>query len=141
LGFTQSKHDECVFYYGSTIFLVYTEDTILLGPNQEEIEKIVKLLGKNFKVDDQGTLNDYLGINIEERPDGKLEFTQPTLLLSIMKDVGLWDSGREHMATSRSTPAYHTTIPEGRGTMGLRKGTHGNYKIHPSLSHNYSSQG
>jgi hypothetical protein len=110
LGFTQSKHDECVFYYGSTIFLVYTDDTILLGPNQEEIERIVKLLGKNFKVDDQGTLNDYLGVNIEERPDGKLELTQPTLLLSILKDVGLWDSGRKHMATSRSTPAYHTTI-------------------------------
>jgi hypothetical protein len=28
LGFTQSKFDECVFYYGKTIFLVYTDDTI-----------------------------------------------------------------------------------------------------------------
>ncbi len=31
LGFKPSAHDECVFYYGSTIFIVYTDDTIVLG--------------------------------------------------------------------------------------------------------------
>jgi hypothetical protein len=31
LGFKPSQHDECVFYYGKTIFIVYTDDTILLG--------------------------------------------------------------------------------------------------------------
>jgi hypothetical protein len=82
LGFTQSKLDECVFYYRKTIFLVYTDDTILLGPDKEEIEKILKILSKNFKVEDQGTLNDYLGVNIERRKDGKLEMMQPTLTLS-----------------------------------------------------------
>ena len=110
LGFTQSKFDECVFYYGKTIFLVYTDDTILLGPDKEEIEKIVKILSKNFKVEDQGTLSDYLGVNIERRRDGKLEMTQPTLTLSILKDVGLWENGKKNQATSRATPAYSTTI-------------------------------
>ncbi|MFN9981526.1 MAG: hypothetical protein ACK53Y_16495, partial [bacterium] len=38
LGFKPSEHDECVFYHGSTIFIVYTDDTILLGPSKEEIE-------------------------------------------------------------------------------------------------------
>jgi hypothetical protein len=28
LGFKQSKHDEGVFFYGSTIFMVYIDDTI-----------------------------------------------------------------------------------------------------------------
>jgi hypothetical protein len=31
LGFKPSQHDECIFYYGKTIFIVYTDDTILLG--------------------------------------------------------------------------------------------------------------
>jgi hypothetical protein len=110
LGFTQSKFDECVFYYGKTIFLVYTDDTILLGPDKEEIEKIVKILSKNFKVEDEGTLNDYLGVNIERKKDGKLEMTQPTLTLSTLKDVGLWENGKKNQATSRATPAYSTTI-------------------------------
>ncbi len=66
-----------------TIFLVYTDDTILVGPDEGEIEKIVRTLSKNFKVEDQGDLSDYLGVNIERRKDGKVEMTQPTLTLSI----------------------------------------------------------
>ena len=36
LGFIQSKVDECVFYYQQSIFLVFTDDTILLGPEPTE---------------------------------------------------------------------------------------------------------
>jgi hypothetical protein len=110
LGFIQSKFDECIFYYGNTIFLVYTDDTVLVGPDEGEIEKIVRTLSKNFKVEDQGDLSDYLGVNIERRKDGKIGMTQPTLTLSILKDVGLWENGRKNQATSRTTPAYITTI-------------------------------
>ncbi len=42
LGFKPSEHDECVFYYGKTILIVYTDDTILLGPDQQEIDTLVK---------------------------------------------------------------------------------------------------
>ena len=58
LGFKPSEHDECVFYYGKTIFIVYTDDTILLGPDQQEIDTLVKKLGKTFKIEDQGELSD-----------------------------------------------------------------------------------
>jgi hypothetical protein len=110
LGFIQSKFDECVFYHGKTIFLVYTYDTILVGPDEKEIEKIVKTLSKNFKVEDQGDLSDCLGVNIERRKDGKIEMTQPTLTFSILKDVGQWENGKKNQATSRTKPAYSTTI-------------------------------
>ena len=63
------------------------------------------MLSKNFKVEDQGTLNDYLGVHIERKEDGTLEMTQPTLILSILKDVGLWENGGKNKATSRTTPA------------------------------------
>jgi hypothetical protein len=109
LGFIQSKFDECVFYHGKTIFLVYTDDTILVGPDEKEIENIVKTLSKKFKVEDQGDLSDYLGVSIERRKDGKIEMTQPTLTLSILKDVGSWENGKKNQATSRTTPACSTT--------------------------------
>jgi hypothetical protein len=92
LKLVKNRFDECVFYYGKTIFLVYTDDTILLGPDEKEIEKIVKILSKNFKVEDQGDLGNYLGVNIERRKDGKIEMTQPTLTLSILIFVGLWEN-------------------------------------------------
>jgi hypothetical protein len=39
LGFVQSKHDECVFFRGSVMYVLYTDDSILAGPNEKEVEK------------------------------------------------------------------------------------------------------
>jgi hypothetical protein len=61
----------------------------LLGPDKDEINLLVKRLGKTFKIEDQGKLSDYLGIKIERKPDGTFEWTQPTLTLSILKDLKL----------------------------------------------------
>jgi hypothetical protein len=74
LGFKPSEHVECVFYYGKTIFIVCIDDTILLGPDKQEIDTLVKRLGKTFKIEDQGDLSDYLGIKIERKPDGTKEW-------------------------------------------------------------------
>ena len=89
IGFKPSEHDECVYYFGKTIFIVYTDDTILLGPNKEEIDTLVRKIGKTFKIEDQGELSDYLGIKIERKADDTLEWTQPTLTHSILKDLKL----------------------------------------------------
>ncbi len=78
LGFKPSEHDECVFYHGTTIFIVYTDDTILLGPDRKEIESIYKKLNAAFKIEDQGDLSDYLGIKIVRNSDGTMEWSQPT---------------------------------------------------------------
>jgi hypothetical protein len=47
LGFKPSEHDECIFHSGKTIFIVYTDDTILLGPDQQEIDTLVKRFKQN----------------------------------------------------------------------------------------------
>jgi hypothetical protein len=53
LGFRASKYAECLFYDGSTIlFIVYTDDSILMGPNQKEIDKLVKKIRNVFKIKD-----------------------------------------------------------------------------------------
>jgi hypothetical protein len=108
LGFKPSNHDECVFYYGKTIFIVYTDDTILLGPDKDELDTLVKKLGKTFNIEDQGELSDYLGIKIERKPDGTLEWTQPTLTQSILKDLKLDGEeikGRQNKPNIKAVPA------------------------------------
>jgi len=89
LGFKPSEHDECVFYYGTTIFIVYTDDTILMGPDKKEINQLVGKLGEVFNIEDQGELSDYLGIKINRTSEGVIEWTQPTLIQSILKDLKL----------------------------------------------------
>jgi hypothetical protein len=113
LGFKPSNHDECVFYYGKTIFIVYTDDTIMLGPDKDEIDALVKKLGKTFNIEDQGELSDYLGIKIDRKPDGTLEWTQPTLTQSILKDLKLDGEeikGRQNKPNIKAVPA-NTSVP------------------------------
>ncbi len=56
---------------------------------KEEIDQLVEKLGKTFKIEDQGNLSVQLGIKIERKSDGTLEWTQPTLTQSILKDLKL----------------------------------------------------
>ena len=46
LGFERSQVAEWVFYRGKTIYFLYTDDSILTGPDQEEIEQLIKDLKK-----------------------------------------------------------------------------------------------
>ena len=41
IGFTQSKIDECVFYRNRSIYVLYTDDSILVGPDENELDAIV----------------------------------------------------------------------------------------------------
>jgi hypothetical protein len=78
LGFRQSQVDECVFYYRHSIFLMYMDDTILMGPDEAELDVVVSLLKSAFQVEVEGNLCDYLGINIK-RQGRTYDLTQPQL--------------------------------------------------------------
>ena len=54
LVFERSQFDECVFYRGNKIYVLYTDDSILAEPDQEEIEQAIKDLNKsNLEVTDE----------------------------------------------------------------------------------------
>jgi hypothetical protein len=108
LGFEPSQHDECVFFNGTTTFIVYTDNTILLGPNKEEIDNLVKKLSMTFNIEDQGELSDYLGIKIERKEDGTLVWTQPTLIQSIPRDLKLEGNNLKNQPKVRTIPANST---------------------------------
>ena len=38
----QSKADECVFYRGKSMCILCTDDSILAGPDEEELNQIIK---------------------------------------------------------------------------------------------------
>ena len=79
LGFKQSKVDKCVFYRGQTLYVLYTDDSILAGPIEKEIDQIIKDLRKaKLDLTIEGGLQDFLGVNIEKKTDGTIHLTQPS---------------------------------------------------------------
>lgn len=120
LGFKQSQQDECVFYRGKTIFLVYTDDAIIIAPDDSEIDQCIADLSTLFSVDDQGTIEDYLGVQVTRLSNGSFKLSQPHLIDSILRDLGLLDANGQPMPNvkSLSTPSLLTKLigPDPQGT-------------------------
>jgi hypothetical protein len=89
LKFVQSSVDECVFYRGVTIFLVYVDDAILCGPKREEIDAIIAELASLFDITDEGDLDEYLGVKISRPTPDTIDLRQPHLIQQILDDMGM----------------------------------------------------
>ncbi len=89
-GFVQSSIDDCVFYKGNILFIVYVDDGIFLGASEEQLVQEIRLLQSlNLDIEDQGHPSDYVGVNIQHHKDGSYEFTQQVLIDTILDDLGL----------------------------------------------------
>jgi hypothetical protein len=73
VGFEQSKVDDCVFYKGQVMYVLYTDDSILAGPDPKEIDQVIEDMKKaKLDITIEGDLQDFLGVNIERKEDGKI---------------------------------------------------------------------
>ena len=83
--FKQSNIDESIFYKGKVMYTLYTNDSILVGPNPEKINDILKLIRKaKLDITEKGTLEDFLGVSIDRKSDGTIHLTQPYLIDNIL---------------------------------------------------------
>jgi Reverse transcriptase (RNA-dependent DNA polymerase) len=81
LDFVQSKFDPCVFWRKSVILVIYTDDTIVTGKVEQEVEAAINDIGKAFKITSQN-----VKITRDEA-DGSICLTQPQLIDSILNDL------------------------------------------------------
>ena len=70
-GFSVSEVNPCLFYHSSVLILVYIDDCLLFNPEDEAIDEALKDLhnliktgGKWFTIEDQGQVNNFLGIKV-----------------------------------------------------------------------------
>jgi hypothetical protein len=77
IGFTTSLIDDCVFFCGNIIFMVYVDDGIFLGSDDLQLQEVIKeIQNLGLNIEDQGQPADYVGVNIKKLKDGSYEFTQ-----------------------------------------------------------------
>ena len=89
LNYTQSKCDECIFYKDNSVFFVDTDDGIMMDPSPKITLTCIKELQKSFDMKIRGSLQEYLGIQINQNANGYITMTQPHLIDSILQDLGL----------------------------------------------------
>ena len=104
LKFRTSKIDECVYYKGTLVVMVYVDDMLVVSPNEREIQHFIRDLGKNYTLTDEGPVDEYLGVKIERLKDGRVRMTQPKLTDQIISDLDMED------CSERPSPALSSKI-------------------------------
>jgi Reverse transcriptase (RNA-dependent DNA polymerase) len=86
-GFLQSQVDECLFYFKQCIILIYVDDTIIAGPTDNNVNEVVNILSSLFKIEDQGNISDYLGVQVKQLKDRSFSLAHPHLINAILHDM------------------------------------------------------
>ena len=66
------------------MYVLYTDDSILMGPDEKELEEVIALIkaqGLELTVD--GDISDFLGVELKREADGSINCTQPQLIQKI----------------------------------------------------------
>jgi hypothetical protein len=105
-GFNQCANDPCIFWRKETMIVIYTDDTIVTGPDSAQIDQAIADIGTAFKITHQMKVDDFLGVKIErDEITGTVKFSQPHLINSMLRDLGLKDN-----SNPRRTPAVINNI-------------------------------
>ena len=60
-----SQIDECLFYKGQSVFVIYTDDSILAGPDSKELDSIIEEMKKaELDLTVEGDIADFLGVKM-----------------------------------------------------------------------------
>jgi len=86
-GFTQSAIDPCLFLRSDCIMVIYTDDCLIFAQEDSTIDQLIASLSKTYMLEDQGDVQDYLGIRITSDPATKtITMLQTGLIESIISD-------------------------------------------------------
>jgi hypothetical protein len=89
----QSQIDDCIFYRGDVIFIIYVDNGIFLGSSDEQLSGIItEMRNLDLDIEDQGHPADYVGVNIKRMKDGSIGLSQHALIDTIIQDADLQDS-------------------------------------------------
>ena len=91
------------------MLVIYTDNTILLGPSQDILLATIKSLSNQFSLKDKGEVNDFLGIRIErDVANGRVTLTQPGLIQTILQDLNLTGTSEKvQPCATHSTTVLH----------------------------------
>ena len=72
-GFVPSDIGECVFYKDGMIYVLYTDDSILTGPNHKQLLQITEQIkGTGLNLTNEGDIQYFLRINIYRLKNGTI---------------------------------------------------------------------
>ncbi|BBG92782.1 transposable element gene [Prunus dulcis] len=92
IGFQQSRADYSLFTLvrgnSITMILLYVDDMIITGNDEQEIQNLKQFLNGCFRIKDLGLLKYFLGVEVARSKDG-ISICQRKYTLDILEEAGL----------------------------------------------------
>ena len=103
MGFTPTESDPCIFIRGTDIMVLYVDDCIIISQTKSDADKIYQdLERRKYKLTDEGTLEEYLGLQIKQYNDGSFRVSQPMLIDRIVDSIPGMNDARSAKSPSIS---------------------------------------
>jgi hypothetical protein len=112
-GFVPSSVDPCVFFGKGCIVLTYVDDCIIVADSMNRIDALlVSLHGgdEHFVLQDEGSIDKYLGVNIQQIDKDSFELTQPFLIERITSFLGIADGKTNEKLTPVGKPLLNKDL-------------------------------
>jgi hypothetical protein len=90
-GFKESQSDPCVFIRKDMIILIYVDDCVLVSKSSDVIKSFIDSLTngpEQFVFTDEGSMDKYLGVNIQKLDNNEFVLRQPFLISRILDALG-----------------------------------------------------
>ena len=98
-GFTPSRMDPCLYVSQHTLICLFVDDLAIASTHQKHIDKLIQSFKDdgneyNWQLTREGSLTEFLGIDITKSPDGKaFHLTQTGLIEKILDTTKMQDCG------------------------------------------------
>ena len=102
MNFQQSENDPCLFMKDDMLVVVYVDDCLIFAKNGKDVNDFIAAMrDAKFKMTDEDTVDNFLGIFIEEVEDGYI-LNQPGLISRIMQECGIEEESKLHDTPEKS---------------------------------------
>ena len=91
-GFRESLANPCIFIKNDIVILVYVNDCVLLGKDASIIQSFIDSLksgNDNFDFTDEGSMDLYLGVDIQKLDNNEFILRQPFLIQRILQAMDI----------------------------------------------------
>ena len=112
-GFVPSNIDPCVFFDTKCIILTYFDDCIIVADSMERIDEFLTSLhggDENFKLQDEGSIDKYFGVNIKLDEKDTIVLRQPFLIEWIMSFLRIADGKTNENLTPFRKPLLNKDL-------------------------------
>jgi hypothetical protein len=115
-GYVPSRIDPCLFVSETMVICCYIDDLAIWYTNESDFDALIDSFKQdgdeyNWELTVEGSLQEYLGIEMKTLPDGSVQLTQRGLIQRILEMTGMTDcNDKRHLRMDRANHLDRTNM-------------------------------